>query len=50
MSRESQSLDETLLMTVRYLRGTNQPKVQMQRVKNGGNVSVPIKHLNISVT
>ena len=43
-------MDETLLMTVRYLQGTNQPTVQTQRVKNGGYVSIQIKHLNIRVT
>ena len=43
-------MDEALLITTRYLQGTNQPKVQTQRVQNGGYVSVPIKHLEISVT
>ena len=48
LKRITSSLDETLLMTTRYLQGTNQPKVQ--RVKKGGYVSVPMKHLEVSVT
>ena len=36
LKRITSSVDETLLITTRYLQGTNQPKVQTQRVKNGG--------------
>ena len=38
------------MITTRYLQRTNQPKVQPQRVKNGGYISVPLKHVEIRVT
>ena len=42
-------MDETLLITTRYLQGTNQPKVQTQR-EHGSYDYVAIKHLDIRLT
>ena len=50
LKRITSSVDVTLLVTTHSLQGTNQPKVQTQRVKNGCYVYVPIKHLEIIFT
>ena len=39
-------MDETLLVTTRYLQGTNQPKVQTQRVKIALKNIIPMKHID----
>ena len=35
---------KTLWVTIRFLQGTNQPKVQMQRVKIATEMIILIKH------